>query len=926
MLDSKPSPISPLIRFWQAKSAIGLQIIALGLPLLCLTTTRAIAQIIPDNTLPDRSIVPANCTRCEITGGTQRGSNLFHSFQQFSVPTNGEAFFNNAFDVRNIFSRVTGNSVSNIDGVIAANGSANVFLLNPNGIIFGANASLNVGGSFIATTGDRILFSDGFEFSADGTPTAPLLTISTPIGLQMGTNPGAIQVQNASLAGAAGRTLALLGGRLSLSGADVRATQGRIELGSVATGTVGLTPTAQGWLFNYSDVSAFQNMALSNGTSVDASGNRGGEIQVQGQRIQVIEGSQIRLVARASEQTGNIQVRASDRLELVGDPTRSTPTGLFNEVRQAATGRGSTLTIETGQLIVSNGAQISTNTFGSGQGANLRITATRSVDLSGSVLQRGDRLPSGLFTAVVQDTTDPAAVPATGQGGTLTLQTPQLTLSRGAQISTSTFGAGNAGNLRIVADLINLDGTVPGTNEPTAIFANVAEVPTATGNGGALTITSDRLTVRGGAQIGTTAQNTGQGGVLSITANSVVLSGTSPTAQFRGEGRSGLFVSAEPALTDGTVTTANAGALILTATDLLVEDGALISADNFGLGRGADLTLNVDRLQILNGGEVGASSLLEQGFRDRTRGPGGTVTINAADRIEVTGTGNIGGQTVNSGIFTLAEGTGAAGDIRLRTRSLSLDNRALLSAETASTQGGNITLGVSNLVLQRNSRISTSAGTSRAGGDGGNINITADFIVATPQENNDITANAFTGAGGEVNITVQTILGLTPRSRAELQALLEPDDPLDPARLSSSDITAISQANPNLNGQVTLTTPDVDPAQGLVELPADIVDASNLVAQGCGANTAIAPTSSEFVITGRGGLPPNPLSGTLESFSPSPSHWVTASTAIAPVSDSVSTTPATITETPLTEAQGWVVGADGQVHLMASSAGNRCLR
>jgi large exoprotein involved in heme utilization and adhesion len=354
---------------------------------------------------------------------------------------------------------------------------------------------------------------------------------------------------------------------------------------------------------------------------------------------------------------------------------------------------------------------------------------------------------------------------------------------------------------------------------------------------------------------------------------------------------------------------------------VLVENGALISADNFGLGRGANLTLNVDRLRVLNGGEVGASSLLEQGFRDRNRGPGGTVTINAAERIEVRGTGNIGGQTVNSGIFTLAEGTGAAGDIRIRTRSLSLRDRATLSAETASTQGGNITLQTNNLVMQRNSRISTSAGTSRAGGDGGNINITSDFIVATPQENNDITANAFTGAGGEVNITVQTILGLTPRSRAELQALLEPDDPLDPARLSSSDITAISQANPNLNGRVTLTTPDVDPAQGLVELPADIVDASNLVAQGCGANTASAPTLSEFVITGRGGLPPNPLSAPLEPSSQITPRWIASSAATASVSnhEDIPTT-----EVPITEAEGWVVDANGQVHLMAQATGNAC--
>jgi filamentous hemagglutinin family protein len=382
-----------------------LTLFILGLPVLVAAQPTA-AQIVPDNSLSDRSVVPANCTRCEITGGTQRGSNLFHSFEQFSVPTNGEAFFNNALDVRNIFSRVTGNSVSSIDGVIGANGSANVFLLNPNGIIFGANARLDVGGSFIATTGDRILFSDGVEFSASTPATTPLLTISTPIGLQFGANPGAIRVQNATLQGAAGRTLSLIGGRLALSGATLRAVQGRIELGSVANGSVRLRAIESGWRLEYPAVSTFQDITLSNGTSVDASGDRAGEIQVQGRQIQVTEGSQIRLVA-ATGQAGNLLVRASDRLELVGDSTRSTTTGLFNEVRQSATGRGSTLTVETGQLVVSNGAQLSTNTFGSGQGADLRIVA-RAVTLSGSGAIAGESRPSGLFTAVVPDESNPA--------------------------------------------------------------------------------------------------------------------------------------------------------------------------------------------------------------------------------------------------------------------------------------------------------------------------------------------------------------------------------------------------------------------------------------------------------------------------------------------------------------------------------------
>ena len=175
--------------------------------------------IAPDNTLPVNTLVNFNSANqtYTITGGTQVGGNQFHSFQDFSVPTSNTAHFDTAPTTVNAIGRVTGSNISNIDGILRTNGTTNLYLVNPNGIVFGANAKLDIAGSFSASTANSIKFSDGSEFSATNPQAPPLLNVNVPLGLQYGnSNAGATIVNQGNLS--AGQDLVLNADKLDLQG------------------------------------------------------------------------------------------------------------------------------------------------------------------------------------------------------------------------------------------------------------------------------------------------------------------------------------------------------------------------------------------------------------------------------------------------------------------------------------------------------------------------------------------------------------------------------------------------------------------------------------------------------------------------------------------------------------------------------------
>ena len=347
---------------------IPVYIILGSLTTLGLLSNSLSAQVVPDNSLGTQTNTVNNVT--EITGGTQADGNLFHSFQEFSVETEATAFFNNGTQINNIIGRVTGSNISNIDGIIRANGDANLILINPNGINLGRNARLDIGGSFLGSTADSVIFDDGTSFNAD-LDTQPLLTITAPVGLQLGQQAQGITVEGQGLSDgleiAAGNTFALVGNGITFDGGTVSVESGRIDLGSVAAGTVSITEIEAGWQLGYEAVTQFSPLQLENESVLfnpNATANPTGGIQLQGSDI-TLERSQIMAQTTADAPGGDIVINAAESLVLTGEAEiGENASQISNNVVANATGNGGSIEISTARLDIQPRSFIDNSIFG----------------------------------------------------------------------------------------------------------------------------------------------------------------------------------------------------------------------------------------------------------------------------------------------------------------------------------------------------------------------------------------------------------------------------------------------------------------------------------------------------------------------------------------------------------------------------------
>jgi filamentous hemagglutinin family protein len=937
----------------------------------------------PTNRIPvaDSSLgtqVSGTGNNFNITGGLSKGQTLFQSFSDFSVPTNGQANFLNPTGNRDIITRVTGNLFSDINGTVNTNG-ANFFLINPNGIVFGNSARLDVGKTFVGSTansidlvnasGGRITF--GTNLNGDALLKVAPNVLFDVARLNLGGGTGAISNFGTLQTTNPNQYIGLIGGNVNFNGGQIFAPGGTVELGGLSqAGTVGFSLDRGVQLpdnITRGNVSLVQAGAVPSIIEVTAGG--GGNVRIFAQDID-LQGAGSFIATGIDPGLGSPTAQAGDiKLDATGKVTISAG-NIFNQVTTGAIGNGGNIEIKTGNLAITNTAKLNASTFGQGDAGNVKITATdnSSVDGfgsgAGSIVGQGAVGKGGSIEIITGSLTmtngatlfastggqgDAGKVKITaagnisfdssssafssvgegavGKSGGIEIRTGNLAVTNGAQLTASTFGQGDAGSIKIAAagDILFDGGNA---------FSNVEQG--AVGKGGNVEITTGNLAVTNTAKLAAGTFGQGDAGSIKITAAGNILfdgienglsSGAFSTVEPGAVGKGGgieittgnLTVTNAAVLDASTGGQGDAGNIKITAAGNILFDG---SKDGFNtgagnvvrqgaVGKGGGLEIKTGNLALTNGAGLEVSTV--------GKGDTGNVKITATGDISIDGSGNgessgiysrvLGAVSTrksgeieinarnlsitNGGAVTTGSlfGNGNGGSIFINTNKLTLNNSAIIESLSLRGIGGDINITTKDYLLIRNdSSIQTDSLSSDNNGNGGNITINSPLIIATPG-NNDISANASAGNGGKLKITSQGLFGIQYRPKGQ-------ESPL------TNDITSSSEFGQN--GIVNIDTPGTDPGKNNTELPQVPTDASNQISQTCSTNNR----QNKLTVAGRGGLPPNAD----DLLTPNIVWRDARATNSQPAISSV-----TIPAPPAPPAVGWVFDGNGKVNLVAAA-------
>jgi filamentous hemagglutinin family protein len=741
-------------RCWSIRVLIVGEAIAQCLLGLSLTSNPVLAQITPDNTLGEersqvtRDVIVRGERGDRIDGGARRDANLFHSFQNFNINEGQRVYFANPVGVENILGRVIGNDVSDIMGTLGVDGGANLYLINPNGIIFGENARLDVSGSFLVSTGNSFTFADRSEFSAINPQGPPLLSVNVPIGIQYGTNSAGSINSRGTLSVNPGQSLILLGGAVNLQDSGLFAPSGRVELGGlIGSGTVEVKNENAAFSLVFPSNAARSNVNLTNGSEINVAAEEGGSIAINAQNINLQNSELTAGIAAAqgfsAALSGDIDIIAPDGIVTINN------SDIYNQVASRGIGNAGNINITAGSVSITGNrgdvAFLNTDMNGIGSGGDVNIQATDRVTLN-----------RGIITSQVGFQSFPS-IAAQGNSGDISITTPLLQINNGG-LRTTTAGRGDAGNINIQSSDILFDND---TRIESSVGFNIG-FSGAEGNGGDINITTNSLALRNRSQLSAGVFGRGNGGNITITAT---------------------------------------GAITFDQSDIFGEvDSGLRTAQ----GNGANINISANSLSLINGSQLFTVT--------ESRGNGGNITIDVADAVVFDGVGDaFGGFTLDSsrpgpsiiqspegnlfrsGVFASVEPNSTypgsislpsrGGAIDITASSLTLTNGARIVSRTAGQgDAGSVTINAANQTLidgsvQIDLRGSTAEGELGSAiltsvepsgiGNGGDITIATERLFLTNGARLSTATNAL-GSSGSITITGRS-LSLTDGSRIQAE-------------------------------------------------------------------------------------------------------------------------------------------------------------
>ncbi|WP_310425198.1 filamentous hemagglutinin N-terminal domain-containing protein [Chamaesiphon sp. VAR_48_metabat_135_sub] len=635
---------------------------------------------VADNSQIGTIVNPTGANNFNIDGGLRRGQNLFHSFTDFSIRAGGSANFTNPAGNQSIITRVTGNSFSDINGLLNTNG-ANFLLINPNGVVFGTGAKLDVGKAFVTSTASGIDFVDAqgrnYNFGTNRAGDAPLLTIDpnvafNPARLIIGgsgskgiENYGALETKNPN------QYIGLIGGNVTFDGGKINAPSGRVDLGGLlAPGTIGLGVEGNILRAQFPTNVTRGDVSFNNRARVSVAGSGGGDIAITARNLDLLGASVVRGgieegLGTPASVAGDIKLDATEAIVIVGSGT-----AIANNVRFNSRGNGGNTTINAGSFSLRDGAQLQSSTYGQGNTGNVTVTAKDGVSL----------VNANIFSNIESG--------GAGKGGNIEVNAGSLSLQDGAQLQTITnqasdtqpAGIGDAGNIKVkVSGAIDIAGTKDGSFSG----INSSVLGGAVGKGGNITIDAGSLSAQDSSLIA--AANLGQGhaGEIDIkTQGNITLSGTNDlqailsdpndsrsfiTTQSNGQGNAGK-ISIE---TPGKLSLLNRGVIFSTisaqaigdsqgisikASEVELNNYAKIAAATFGRGNGGDIGI-VTSGDLTIAGKSFISTSTFNTENNQFQGNAGNISLD---------TGNF--KLLDSNMFSATSRTGNAGNIGIKAR------------------------------------------------------------------------------------------------------------------------------------------------------------------------------------------------------------------------------------------------------------------